>query len=119
MLKIMLFDHEVMDVIEAEIALSKHGFSTIKLTGSYAILPKIDFEKPDILLFNPDIPNFNADAFLESLRLEPKLENLVIVAIAYGEEKRIEEFCLKHDLHGYFLKNNGFVDLGEFLSQFL
>lgn len=119
LLKVMIIDHDLVDVVAMQGVLERKGFGVVKMTGAYGILPKIDHEKPEILLFNPQMPHFDSEAFLETLHAEPKLRDLVIIAMSYAPRDELEAFCQKHELHGYYIKSGGFERLGEFLAQFL
>lgn len=119
MIKLMIFDHQILDVIAMEKALENSYFEVVKLTGPYGVLSKIDFEKPEILLFNPDIPNFDVDSFLQTIRYDERLQSLVIICVAHGLEEDVEGFARQENLHGYYLKNIGFGQLLAYLEQFL
>lgn len=114
----MILDSVLLDVIAMEKVLAEAGYEFCTLTGPYGILSKLDFEKPDILLFNPDIANVDADALLETISQASTFEKLVIILVCEGEVEAIEEYCEHHNLHGYYHKINGFEGLPAYLRQF-
>ena len=77
--KVMILDHQLSDVIALEDILTKAGYEVCSLTGPYGILAKFDFEKPDILLFDPDMPNTDTDAILTTLINADNMQKMVIV----------------------------------------
>ncbi len=116
--RVLILDHQLSDVIKLENILKSAGFEVCSLTGPYGILAKFDFEKPDILLFNPDMPNTDTDAILTTLLESATMKNMIIVLLCSGDAEAIEQYCRQMNLHGYFMKDNGFDTIVDYLNQF-
>ena len=119
MSKVMILDHELMDVITMEKLLMDVGYEVVTLTGPYGILAKFDYEKPDVLLINPDIPNADTDAILETVMMSPAMKNMAIIAIARGDDAAVEDYCRAVNLHGYYMKEQGFQGLVNYIKNFI
>lgn len=116
--RVLILDHQLSDVIALEGILKKAGFEVSSLTGPYGILAKFDFEKPDILLFNPDMPNTDTDAILTTLSNADTMKNMIIILLCSGDPEAIEEYCLQMNLHGYFMRDNGFDTIVDYINRF-
>lgn len=116
--KVMILDHILSDVIQLEKLLKPAGYDVCSLTGPYGILAKFDFEKPDILLFNPDMPNTDTDAILSTLVESNNMQQMIIILICSGDADAIEQYCRQMKLHGYFMTDNGFDGIIPYLAQF-
>ena len=116
--KVMILDHELNDVIELENLLTCAGYEVCSLTGPYGILAKFDFEKPDILLFNPDMPCTDTDAILTTLMNASTMQNMIIVLICTGDPEAIEQYCRQMNLHGFYMKDDGLEGIVEYLKNF-
>ncbi|MCL2326361.1 MAG: hypothetical protein FWC40_07715 [Proteobacteria bacterium] len=117
--KVLILDHELMDVIKMERILKAASFEVSTLTGPYGILAKFDYEKPDILLFNPDMPNADSDALLATIMNAPSMQHMIIIAICCGDPAAVEDYCLDQNLHGFYMKDEGFDGFLAYLSNFV
>lgn len=118
MRKVLILDHVLKDVLALEKILKAAGYDVCLLTGAYGVLSKFDYEKPDILLFNPDMPNIDTDVFLTTILSSPTMENMVIVLLCDGDPAVIENYCIQMNLHGYYMISNGFEGIPEYLKHF-
>ena len=116
--KVMILDHVLADVIALEKILGNAGYEVCALTGPYGILAKFDFEKPDILLFNPDMPNMDTDAILNTVMHAPSMRSMVVILICQGDPAVVEDYCKQMHLHGYYMSDEGFDDIVEYLANF-
>ena len=119
MSKVMILDNDLMDVIAMEKVLKNAGYEVVTLAGPYGVLAKIEFEKPDVLLFNPDMPNIDPSVLLDTISSSPQLSAMAIVATCYGEAEVVEEYCRDLNLHGYYIKDAGFSGLVDYLANFI
>ncbi len=119
MAKVMIFDHELMDVIAMEKMLVAAGYEVVTLTGPYGVLAKFDFEKPDILLFNLDMPNFDTDVLLDTVTHAPQTVHMAVIALARGDAQAVEDYCRSQNVHGFFMKDQGLDSLVSYLSNFV
>lgn len=116
--KVMVLDNQLSNVLALDKILKSAGYEVCVLTGPYGILAKFDFERPDILLFNPDMPNTDTDALLNTIMSSPSLKNMIIVLICSGDPEAIDAYCHQMDLNGYYMTDNGFDDIVEYLNHF-
>ena len=116
--KVMILDHVLKDVLALEKILKNAGYDVCMLTGAYGILAKFDYEKPDILLFNPDMPNTDTDAFLTTLQNAPTMREMIIILMCQGDPSAVEDYCRQMNVHGYYITDNGFDGMPEYLSHF-
>ena len=116
--KVMILDHILSDVIALEKVLKASGYEVCILTGPYGILAKFDYEKPDILLFNPDMPNADTDEILETIRNAPSMQQMIIILVCNGDAEAIESYCNQMRVHGYYLTGHGFDDIPPYLAHF-
>ena len=117
--KVMILDHVLSDVITLEDLLKNAGYEVCSLTGPYGILAKFDFEKPDILLFNPDMPNMDTDAILNTIMSAPSMRSMIVILICQGDPVVIEDYCRQMHVHGYYMSNQGFGDILPYLANFV
>lgn len=116
--KVVVLDHVLKEVFELEKVLKSAGYTVCLMTGAYGLLAKFDYEKPDILLFNPDMPNMETDSFLRTLMSAPTMQHMIIVLICSGDAEAVESYCRQMNVHGYYMSGNGFEGIPEYLSQF-
>ncbi len=119
MAKVMILDHELMDVIAMEDALREAGYNVVTLTGPWGVLAKFDYEKPDILLFNPDMPNADSDLLLDTIIQAPQMTNMAIIVTCHGDADLVSDYCHEKNLHGYYMKDQGFENLVPYLCNFI
>ncbi len=116
--KVMILDNQLSDVFELEDILKAAGYEVCSLTGPYGILSKFDFEKPDILLFNPDMPNVDTDTVLSTLMTASTMSKMIVVLLCSGDEEAIEQYCKQMNLHGYYMKESGYDQIVDYLKLF-
>ncbi len=116
--KVMLLDHNIMDVMEVEDHLKAGGYHVIVLSAPHGALSKIDYERPEILLLDPTMPRLNVQDLLDTLRSSPEYEDLVIVLFSDMEAESLQEFCIENDINGYFCKSMDVTKIAEFLDNF-
>lgn len=118
--RVLILDHQVQDVIRLEDTLKNAGYEVTSMIATFGILAKFDFEKPDIFLFNPDMPNTDTDALLATLTASNSMKNMVIVLICDGDagSESIAEYCKQMQLNGYYMKAGGFAGIVDYLKQF-
>lgn len=119
MSKVLILDHQIQDVISLESILRDAGYDVSSMIAPFSILAKFDFEKPDIFLFNPDMPNTDTDALLATLICSESMKNMVIVLICDGDNgaESIAEYCQEMHLNGYYMKSEGFPGIVDYLRQ--
>ncbi|MEM1349082.1 MAG: response regulator [Myxococcota bacterium] len=116
--KVMLLDHNIIDVMEVEDYLKAGGYSVVVLSSPNGALSKIEYEHPEILLLDLTMPRLNVQDLLDTLRSSPEYEDLVIVLFSDMEAERLQEFCIENDINGYFCKSMDVSQIAEFLDNF-
>lgn len=118
MTKVMILENDLATVISLEKILTDAGYEVCVLTGAFGIFAKFDFEKPDILLFNPDMPNVDTDAVLDTLMNASQMSHLIVVLICRGDAEAVETYCRQMNLNGYYMIDNGLADIVAYLHNF-
>lgn len=116
--KVMVLDDNIMDVMEAEKHLETGGYEVVTLTTPNGALSKIDYERPEILLLDIEMPRLNVDDLLETLRSNAEYDDLVIVLYSDMEAEALQKICIENDINGYFCKSMDVSQIGSFLDNF-
>ena len=116
--KVMILDDNLMDVMEAEEYLVSGGYDVVKLSSPNGVLSKIDYEEPEILLLDKEMPRLNIFELLETLRGSQEYEDLVIVLYSDVEAEKLQQFCVENDINGYFCKSMDVSQIADFLDNF-
>ncbi len=116
--KVMILDDNLLDIMTAEDYLRSGGYQVITLSSPNGVMSKIEYERPEILLVDTKMPRLNVTDLLETLRASPDYEDLVIVIFSDQEAERLQEFCIDHDINGYFCKSMDVSQIAEFLDNF-
>lgn len=118
MRKVMILDYVLQEVIALEDVLKGAGYEVCVSTGMSGVLSKFDYEKPDILLINPDMPNIDTDMLIETLHGTQTMSGMIIVLICTGDPVAVETYCRAMNVNGYYLVENGFSGIPLYLSKF-
>lgn len=116
--KVMILDDHILDVMQAETALRKGGYDVVKMSSPHGVLAKLDYERPEILLLDVTMERINVRGILESLRMSPEHEDLIVVLFSDLEADELQEWCREHDIHGYYCKSMDISRVPEFLDNF-
>ena len=116
--KVMVLDDYILDVMEAEDYLKAGGYHVVSLSSPNGALSKIEYERPEILLLDLNMPRLNVPDLLDTLRSSPEYEELVIVLFSDMEAETLQEFCIENDINGYFCKSMDVSQIAQFLDNF-
>lgn len=116
--KVMILDHNILDVMEVETHLAAGGYDVVTLSSPNGVLSKIDYERPEILLLDLAMPRLNVPELLETLRGSQDYDDLVIVLFSDMEAETLQQYCIDNDINGYFCKSMDVSQIGEFLNNF-
>ncbi len=116
--KVMLLDDNIMDVMEAEDYLREGGYDVVTLSSPNGALSKIEYERPEILLLDLNMPRLNTQDLIDTLRASEEYEDMVIVLFSDEEAEQLQEFCIEHDINGYFCKSMDVSQIAAFLDNF-
>ncbi len=116
--KVMILDDNILDVMEVEEHLGEGGYEVVTLSSPNGVLSKIDYEQPEILLLDLQMPRLNMDELLEELRGVPDYEDLVIVLYSDMEAEKLQQYCINNDINGYFCKSMDITQITDFLDNF-
>ncbi len=116
--KVMILDDNILDVMEIEEYLEEGGYQVVKLSSPNGVLSKIDYEQPEILLLDMQMPRLNMDELLEELRGSAEYEDLVIVLFSDMEAETMQQYCINNDINGYFCKSMDVTQIADFLDNF-
>ena len=116
--KVMVLDDNIMDVMKAEKHLKAGDYEVVTLTTPNGALSKIDYERPEILLLEFEMPRLNVADLLETLRSNEDYEDLVIVLYSDMDAEKLQKICIDNDVNGYFCKSMDITQIAEFLDNF-
>ncbi len=116
--KVMILDDNLMDVMQAERHLQESGYEVVKLSSPNGALSKIDFEQPEVLLIDISMERLNADDLVETLRDSPEYRDMVVVVYSDREADQLQQYCIQHDVNGYYCKSMDVSEIGDFLDNF-
>ena len=116
--KVMILDDNILDVMEAEGHLKRGGYDVVALASPNGALSKIDYERPEILLLDLGMPRLNISDLLDTLRSSPEYDEMVIVLFSDRDAEELKDFCIEHDINGYFCKTMDVSQIAEFLDKF-
>src|SRR5690606_19054070 len=114
----MVLDDNIMDVMKAEKYLTSGGYEVVTLTTPNGALSKIDYERPEILLLEYEMPRLNVADFLETLRSNDDFDDLVIVLYSDMDADRLQKICIDNELNGYYCKSMDVTKIAGFLDKF-
>jgi two-component system sensor histidine kinase ChiS len=116
--KVMVLDANLMDVMEVEEYLKAGNYDVVKLSSPNGVLSKLEYERPEVLLLDIQMPKLNLQELLDTLRSSPDYEDLVIVLFSDMDAERLQEFCIENDINGYFCKSMDVSQIAGFLDNF-
>ncbi|MFB6264258.1 MAG: response regulator [Bradymonadaceae bacterium] len=116
--EVLLLDDDLMAVMEAEEYLQTGGWSVESLSTPSGALSKIDYEQPDALMVDIEMDQLDVEELVQTLRSSPDHRDLVIVAFADRPPEELREYCVDHDVNGYFSKSMDVSQIAGFLDQF-
>ena len=116
--KVMILDDNILDVMEVEGYLRAGGYDVVSLSSSSGALSKIDYERPEILLLDLSMPRLNSRELIETLHASADHDELVIVLFSSVDAEELKNFCIEHDINGYFCKSMDVSQIATFLDNF-
>lgn len=116
--KVLVLDDNLLDVMEAEEHLEAGGYTVTTLSSPNGVLSKIDYEEPEILLMDLQMPRLDIDELLDTLRGAREYEDLVIVLFSDMDAEKLQQFCIENDINGYFCKSMDVSQIAGFLDNF-
>lgn len=116
--KVMILDENILDVMEAESQLKAGGYEVVVLSSPNGALSKLEYERPEILLLDLQMPRLNVQELLDTLRSSPEYEELVIVLFSDLDAEHLQEFCIENDINGYFCKSMDVTQIASFIDRF-
>lgn len=116
--KVLIVDGNVLDVLSAEDALSDVGYNVKKLTSPNGVIAKAEYEMPDFLMLDINMPRLDVGVLMNNLAESRMLVNVVVVLFSDMKSADLRDVCIKHNAHGYFCKAKGIPRIVTFLEEF-
>ncbi|MEL6182753.1 MAG: response regulator, partial [Myxococcota bacterium] len=116
--KVMILDDNILDVIRAEESLRPAGYDVVILLSSHGAFAKLDYERPEILLIELNTRRLNTLGLLDAIRASPELDDLVVVLFSSLDAEFLQQWCIEHDIHGYYSKSMDISKIPDFLDNF-
>ena len=116
--KIMLLDDNIISMMVTADVLKAHGYEVVQTTSPNGSIAKLDYELPDVLLVDVDMPRLAFDDILRSIQQTDEHGELVVILFSSRSPKELNELCETKDLHGYFSKKMDVTRLAEYVDYF-
>ncbi len=116
--KIMILDDNIISLMVAEELLVSHGYEVVKMSAPHGCIAKLDYEMPDVLLIDIQMPRLAAEDLLETVQSSLEHEDLVVVLYSDMKAEELEAMCHERDINGYFCKSMDVSKLPEFVDKF-
>lgn len=116
--KVLILDDNILHVMRAARSLEANGYSVVRMSSPNGALAKIEFERPEVLLLELKMSRLHVDGLLDKLRQNPDLEDLIVVLFSDLEADVLQQYCIDHDIHGYYCKSMDIDAVGDFLDNF-
>lgn len=116
--KVMVLDDNIISLMIAEELLVSHGYDVVKMSAPHGCIAKLDYEMPDVLLIDINMPRLAADDLLDQIRSSQDHEDLVVVLYSDMAAEELEKLCHAKDVNGYFCKSMDVSRLPAFIDRF-
>lgn len=116
--KVLILDDNVLHVMRAARSLEARGYTVVRMSSPNGALAKVEFERPEVLLLELKMSRLHVDDLLEKVRGNRDLDDLIIVLFSDLEADVLQQYCIDHDIHGYYCKSMDLDAVGEFLDNF-
>jgi len=116
--KIMLVDDNIISMMVTADILTAHGYEVVQTTSPNGCIAKLDYEEPDVLLLDIDMPRLAFDDIVTSVRQASEHNNLMVVLFSSRPAKEMASLCGSKELHGYFSKQMDVTRLPEYIGYF-
>lgn len=116
--KVMVVDDDLMSVMRVEEHLREAGYRVVRLSSPNGALSKIDYEEPEILLLDIEMARLDPEELIETLRASSAYRDLVVVVHSDQSAEELENYCVDHDVNGYYCKSMETARIPEFLEEF-
>ena len=116
--KIMLVDDNIISTMVTVDVLRQHGYDVVQTTSPNGCIAKVDYEEPDVLLVDIDMPRLAFDDIVRSIQTDSTHSELMFVLFSNRPPRELDTLCNSKDLHGYFSKKMDVTRLPEYLGYF-
>lgn len=79
--RIMVVDDDVNIRSLLEYRLGKEGFSTVQAMDGLDALKKIEAQKPDLIILDPELPRMDGYQVLERLKGDPQTADIPVIVL--------------------------------------
>ena len=116
--KVLLLDDDIISMMVTAGVLSNHGYNVVQSTSPHGCLARLDYEGPDLLLVDVNMPRLAVDDLFRNIRASDDLKDLVVVLFSSRPAEELDDLCVTRDLHGYFCKSMDVTRLPEYIDYF-
>jgi CheY-like chemotaxis protein len=116
--KIMLVDDNIISMMVTADILTAHGYLVVQTTSPNGCIAKLDYEEPDVLLLDIDMPRLAVEDIVRSVRQTKEHVNLMVVLFSNRSPEEMASLCATKELHGYFSKKMDVTRLPEYIGYF-
>ena len=116
--KVLLLDDDIISMMVTAGVLSNHGYNVVQSTSPHGCLARLDYEGPDLLLVDVNMPRLAVDDLFRNIRASDDLKDLVVVLFSSRPAEELDDLCVTRDFHGYFCKSMDVTRLPEYIDYF-
>lgn len=116
--KVLILEHRLGETLALEQKLREAGFEVSSMTEIVNVISRIDFERPDFLLFDPEMFDGEVVNFVKTVRGASQLSHMVVILMGYVSPEIAEAYCRDLNIHGYYLLGQGVENMPMYLSRF-
>ena len=116
--KVMLVDDNIISAMVTVDVLNQHGYQVIQTTSPNGAIAKVDYENPDVLLIDVDMPRLAFEDLVRSVQNDPAHKGLMIVLFSSRPAPQLHDLCIARILNGYFSKKMDVTRLPEYIGHF-
>lgn len=105
-IKLLLIEDDPVVRRMYERAFSMEGFDTRTASDGTIVFESILLNRPDVILMDVMMPNFNGLETLEELKSERKTQSIPVIMLSAYDDPKIIEKALSLGAARYLVKNN-------------
>jgi len=115
MTKILIVEDELDTIELVSRVLVAHGFDVVQASIAEDGLAQARSEKPDLILLDLGLPDYDGQTLVGWLRDEPSLQSTLIVAFTAWPEETVKKMTESYGCAGYISKP--IVSVKDFVEQ--
>ena len=116
--KVMLIDDNIISLMVTAEVLTTHGYTVAKTATAKGCIAKLEYEAPDVVLVDPNMPQLAMDQLLAAVRDEEIEKEVSVVLFSDQTPTTLTSLCKSKNINGYFSKSIEVTRLPEYIDVF-